>query len=113
MICFDEFYANIKEFPVLVTINISKKIEWGEYQGCDVLIELYAHSWSNDKKMIIRCKEAREIKIKNIDGLFCPFFEITDISNRQLENIRYSIVDVENDMISLLCNEINFEIKNV
>lgn len=51
-----------------------------------------------------------DFEMKNLDGLYQVSFEITDVSNRQLENIKYLISDGENSIFSFSCNEIIYNV---
>lgn len=65
--------------------------------------------YEGDEVLKIIFNGVKDLKIGNLEGLFILVFDIIDVSNRQLENIKYRIYEIEQKALSFYCKEIIFE----
>ncbi|MCK6503022.1 hypothetical protein L6R53_06445 [Myxococcota bacterium] len=50
------------------------------------------------------------LKVGDIDGLKGLLFEVRDVSDRQMEGLRYRVIDAENGCIVFYCLDFSFEV---
>lgn len=62
-----------------------------------------------DKKLCILFKGIKDIKIKHVEGLLTWLLFISDISDRQLEDIDFHVKDSEEEVILFYCKSFEYE----
>lgn len=108
---FSEFYQRQKEFGYLESINLSRNIK---EDGCsdyslNIVLKGYPF-YEGDQTLILTFWGVRNLKIGDLDGLLKLLFSITDISESQMEGIKYRVKEDENELFSFYCKTFEFEI---
>lgn len=52
----------------------------------------------------------RNLKFGSLDGLVKNFISISDISDHQIEGVKYSVKEEENETFSFYCRSFNYEV---
>jgi len=113
-------YNNINQFVslkpayyrFLKAIHFTRNIS---AEGCsryDVEIIVGKLSGDQVEDLRLRCTNALEIKIGDIESMSGLRLEIEDIKNRQLEGVSYRITEQEEDSFSFNCSEFYVELMN-
>lgn len=107
-----EEYLELKPryYRFLKAINLSRKISQTKSYGYDVELVLSKCSGDSDEDLKIRCINASNIKIGDIEGMPGLLVNIEDVSGRQLESCNYRIVEQEEGAFSFNCEEFFVEL---
>ena len=71
-----------------------------------IICELPHHNSDCEKRVVFQ--GVKELRIDNVEKMVKVFFTIKDISDWQLEGIKYKIVEEEYNLFSFMCNSISF-----
>lgn len=98
-----------RQYSYVESVFIQRKLDFecGHY---DLEVRLVDFPNIMGTALKIKFCMVSDFQMKNLDGLYRVSFEITDVSNRQLENIRYLIKDSENLIFSFSCDEIMYDV---
>lgn len=105
-----EFNRIQNEFGYLESIAFSRElIEIGCTDYC--LNAVLCNYPDNRKtKILLRFTGVKNIKFGDLDGLVKNFISISDISTHQIEGVKYSIKEEENETFSFYCKSFSYEI---
>ncbi|MCI9079891.1 MAG: hypothetical protein HFH68_13410 [Lachnospiraceae bacterium] len=107
----NEIYKLIKETGYIQSINICR--EMGNDSTKEYNLELILSTcpfYERDTRIKLVFYNVQEFKLGGINNFYKIFFEITDVSDRQLENIRYYVDEIEYNMVSFWCLDIKYRI---
>lgn len=107
-------FVNLKpaHYRFLRAINFTRNIST---EGCSKYdVEIIVSKLSGDKveNLRLRCMNALEIKIGDIESMSGLHLEIEDIKNCQLEEVSYRITEQEGNSFSFNCSEFYVELLN-
>ena len=107
-----EGYLELKprHYRFLKALRLNRKISQIKSYGYDVELVLSKCSGEADEDLLIRCANASDIKIGNVEGMPGLLVNIEDVSLRQLEGCNYRIVEQEEDAFSFNCEEFFVEL---
>lgn len=106
-------YNSIEEYLQLVprnyrflkSIRLYRNISQNQSYGYDVELLLSKGSDGDDVDLSIRCTNATDIKIGDVEGMPGLLVNIQDLSGRQLEHCNYRVVEEEEAVFSFNCEE--------
>ena len=99
-----KIYESLQKFPYLCNVSMERKIEGEECQ--DYILKLVFCDFPNyslDERLEITFSGVRNFKLQNLDGLLSSYMVIRDLSDSQMENIKYYVEDGEEEMYSFYC----------
>lgn len=65
--------------------------------------------YEGDTRIKLVFYNIQDFKLGDINNFYKVFFEITDVSGRRLENIRYYVNEIEYNMVSFWCSDIEYK----
>lgn len=100
-----------RNFGYLTSFNLSRGTEIEGFQ-VTLQITLAQSTFDYDEQLSITFTGVKDLEVGRLPGLICwLYFDITDISKDQLEDIRFKVVvEYDDNIFSLLCSQITFEI---
>jgi hypothetical protein len=106
-----EFNQNQKRFGYLMSIEFAR--EFNEMDCTDYSVNIFLcdfpHSFGNPKMLLV-FTGVRNLKFGDLDGLVKTFINITDISNHQIEGVKYSVKEAENETFSFCCKSFSCKV---
>ena len=106
-----EFNRIQNEFGYLMSVEFSREFnELGWFTGYSVDLALCSFPEDREGKMLLSFTGVKDLKFGDLDGLVKNFISITDISAYQMEGVRYSVKEVENDTFSFYCKSFSYEV---
>ncbi|MBO0455541.1 hypothetical protein JZO77_02125 [Enterococcus hulanensis] len=103
-----EFYKEQSKFGFIESVKIYKDIKDEHYVNY-LEISFFNYPYvEGDKKMLITFQNISDLNLGNLDGLLKTVFSITDISSYQMENVKYKVVDDENNLVCFNCKDFEF-----
>ncbi|MCT4596535.1 MAG: hypothetical protein N4A50_01480 [Vallitalea sp.] len=109
-----DFYNVQKKFGYIYSINLKRDID---ANGCsEYMLDIILCDYPNYEgcpKLLLHFLEVRDFKLGNIEGMFKLLIHITDISERQMEGIKYKVQEEENTSFSFYCNAFEYKILNI
>jgi hypothetical protein len=107
-----DFIQVKRNFGYLTSFNLSRGAEIDEFHTT-LQITLAQSTIDYDGKLLITFTGVKDLEVGQLTGLICwLYLDIMDISKDQLEDIRYKVVEYENNVFSLYCRQITYEIIN-
>ncbi len=107
----EDLYVLVKETGYIQSLTICRDMEEDSTKDFDMhLVLSKCPSTEEEKKVELVFHDVQELKIGNINNFYKLFLEVTDVSDRQLESIKYYVDEVEYNMLSLSCFEITYNI---
>lgn len=106
-----EFYKKQKDFGYLQSIELSRDFNENgctEYSLSIVLCDYPYHE--GNQKLLLTFLGVKNLKFGDLDGLVKHFINITDVSDHQMEGIKYKVREDENDLFSFYCKTFQYEI---
>ncbi len=97
-------------YRFLKELRLRRKISPLGSSGYDVEIVLSKISDGEVENMKVRCANASNIKIGDIESMFGMLLEIDDISGHQLEGVSYRISEQENNTFSFDCSDFHVDL---
>ncbi len=105
-----EFYQKQKDFGYLQSINLSRDFNENGCSDYSLNIVLCSYpSYEGNQKLLLSFLGVRDFKIGDLDGLVKNFINITDISDQQMEGIKYRVKEDENGLFSFYCKSFGYE----
>lgn len=92
-------------YRFLKSISLSRSVSAEECSRYDVEIVLRKISSAKTEDLVIRCLDAIDVRIGEIEGMFGMQIEIEDVSHWQNEGVNFKIYERENSAISFGCRE--------
>jgi len=89
----------------LKELRFKRNISFHGCSGFDIEIVLSKAIDREVEDMKVRCTNASNIKIGDIESMFGILLDIEDISDRQLEKVSYRISDQEDNTFSFDCSD--------
>lgn len=106
-----EFYEKQKDFAYLQSINLSRCIHENGCSDYSLNIVLCDYPYYEGyEKLLLTFLGVKNIKIGDLDGLVKHLIIISDVSDRQMEDINYRVVEEENDAFCFYCKTFKCEI---
>ena len=100
-------YEKQKDFGYIKKINVERKFIGEECFSYDLYITLCNYPyWDDEGQFTIKFSSIKDLKINDIDNLLKVCLNVRMIKDRQIENINFSVSDIENSLISFLCKDI-------
>lgn len=82
-----------------------------DYDGTYSLsITLLAEPRASSERARFEFSGVADLKIGDLNGALCFLFEISDESHRQLENLRFRVVETEEDAFKFWCRDFEFKV---
>ncbi|AIQ46695.1 hypothetical protein R70723_13065 [Paenibacillus sp. FSL R7-0273] len=104
---FDQVKRN---FGYLTSFQLTRASELDDFRTT-LQITLAQSTFDYEEQLLITFTGVSELETGQLAGLVCwLYFDITDISKDQLENLRFKVVEYENNIFRLYCRQITFEI---
>lgn len=108
-----EFYKKQKDFAYLQSINLCRDFYENGCSDYFLYISLCDYPYyKGNQKLLLTFLGVRNFEIVDIDGLVKHFINITDVSDRQMEGIKYKVKEDENGLYSFYCKSFEYEILN-
>lgn len=102
-----------RNFGYLTSFNLSRGTEIEGFQT-SLQITLVQTTLDYDEQLSITFTGVEDLEVGDLTGLICwLYLDITDISEDQLEDLRYKVVEYEDNVFSLYCRQITYEIINI
>lgn len=105
-----EFNRIQNNFGYLLSFEVSREL----YEvGCtDYSVDIYLCNYPKDRnaKILLRFTGVKNLKFGDLDRLVKNFVSISDISTHQIEGVKYSVKEEENETFSFYCNTFCYEI---
>lgn len=105
----NSIYDALTRFSYLEEIKIGRKISGNECSDYSVEIVLCEYPNFSDEEYKLGFHGVRDLHIGNIENLFRVNLRIENISDWQIENVRYKVTEEENELFSFLCKDISFQ----
>jgi hypothetical protein len=97
-------------FRHLESVELHRVLD-ADYDGTYSLsITLLAELRASSERARLDFSGVADIKIGDLNGARCFLFEISDESHRQLENLRFRVVESEEDAFKFWCRDFEFKI---
>lgn len=107
----DELYGLIKKTGYIQSIYIYREMDYNSTKESNIILVLSTCPfYEGDTKIKLTFHKVQELKLDKIDSFYNVFLEILDVSDRQLEDIKYYVNDIESYMISFACFDIEYEV---
>lgn len=107
----NEIYELIKKTGYIQSLNIYREMNDESTKEYNlVLVISTCPFYEGDAKLKLIFHNVQEFKLGNINNFYKVFFEILDVSYRQLEDVKYYVNEIEYNMISFGCFDIEYEI---
>ena len=102
-----------KDFVFLQSINLSRDFNENGCSDYSLNIVLCDYPYyEGNQKLRLTFLGVRKFKTGISDGLVRHFVSIIDVSNHQMEGIKYKVIEDENDLFSFYCKTFKYEILN-
>ncbi len=106
-----EIYGLIKKTGYIQSMNIYREMDDNSTKEYSLILVISTCPfYEGDTKIKLIFHNVQEFKLGNINNFYKVFLEILDVSNRQLEDIRYYVNEIEYNMISFGCSDIEYEV---
>lgn len=107
----DELYGLIKKTGYIQSMSIYREMNYNSTKESDLILVLSTCPfYEGDTILKLTFHRVQELKLGEIDSLYKVFLEILDVSDRQLEDIKYYVNEIEYDIISFACFDIEYEV---
>ena len=107
----DEIYELIKETGYIQSLNMYREMDDNSTKEYNLILVISTCPYyEGDTKIKLIFHNVQEFKLGNINNFYKIFFEIVDVSDRQLEDIKYYINETEHNMFSFACFDFEYEI---
>lgn len=105
-----DFYKEQAKFGYIESITVYKDIEDGNMTN-NLRLSLFNYPYTKgDERLVITFQNIVDLKIKELNGLYNTVFSVTDISSYQIENVKFKIVEDENNLLFFSCKDFEFNI---
>ncbi|WP_251208400.1 hypothetical protein [Acetatifactor aquisgranensis] len=105
-----KLYEMVRATGYIETLNLSRSMEEKSAKEYNITLVLSACPYEKDDLRVeLKFNEVTDFKIGNINNFYKIFIEVSDMSDCQLEGIRYIAEDVEHGTIFVQCNEIQYK----
>jgi hypothetical protein len=98
------------QFQYVKRFLVERNFAGADHPSCRVEIELADQVPFGARSLRVVFVDAVGIKIGDMNLLWGVMLRIRDVSDQQLEGIRYRAVDEESDVVSLRCADFEFSI---
>ena len=106
----NEIYKLIKETGYIQSVNIYREMDTNSTKDYNLALIISTCPFcKGDIRIKLIFYNVQMFKLGDINNFYKVFFEITDVSDRQLENIRYYVNETEYNMVSFWCEDIEYE----
>lgn len=107
----NEIYELIKKSGYIQSINIEREMAEESTKEYNVtLVVSTCPFYEGETRVKFTFLNVDNFKLGNINNFYKIFLQIEDVSDRQLEEIRYLVQEIEYNMISFACWDIAYEI---
>ncbi|MEN6307024.1 MAG: hypothetical protein ABFD91_04640 [Anaerohalosphaeraceae bacterium] len=105
-----KFHSDQKGFVFIESFCLERTLMYDRCIDCNLKITLRSRPFDEmDKKLCILFKGIKDIKIKDVGGMFTWLLIISDISDHQLEDINFHVKDSEEEVILFYCKSFEYE----
>ena len=105
-----KLYEMVRATGYIETLNLSRSMEEKSEKEYAITLVLSTCPYEKDDLRVeLKFNEVKDFKIGNINNFYKIFIEVSDVSERQLEDIKYIVEDVEHSTIFVQCNEIQYK----
>lgn len=106
----NEIYKLVKETGYIQSLNIYREMDNSSTKEYNLeLIISTCPFYKGDKRLKLVFYNVQELKLGDINNFYKIFLEITDIHSRQLEDIRYYVNEMEYNIMSFWCSDIEYK----
>lgn len=106
----NEIYKLIEKTGYIQSLNIYREMDEVSTKEYDLILVLSTCPfYEDDTKLKLAFYNVQEFKLGDINNFYKVLFDILDVSDRQLEDIRYYVNEIENGVISFWCSDIQYE----
>lgn len=101
----------IRESGYIQSININREMGIESTKQYDLTLVISTCPFcEGDKKIELTFYGVHDFKLGNINNFYKVFIEIVDVSDRQLEGIKYYINEIEHNLIHFGCFDFEYAI---
>jgi len=105
-----EFDSIQNEFGYLLSLEFSREFNDLGCTEYTVNIVLCNYPDNRNSKLLLRFSGVKNLKFGDLDGLVKNFISITDITSHQMEGIKYSVKEEENETFTFYCKSFSYDI---
>ena len=106
----NEIYKLVKETGYVQSINMYREMDNDSTKEYNLILSLSTCAFhEGDTRIKLVFYNIQYFKLGNINNFYKVFFEIINVSGRQLENIRYYVNEIEYNMVSFWCSDIEYK----
>lgn len=105
-----EFNSIQSEFGYLLSLEITRELNDLGCTEYTVNLILCNYPDHRNSKLLLGFTGVKNLKLGDLDGLVKNFISITDITSHQLEGIRYSVKEEENETFAFYCKTFRYEV---
>ncbi|MBP1988685.1 hypothetical protein [Paenibacillus eucommiae] len=106
-----DFYQKQKLYSYLKEINVKRNLDGEVCSDYELIITLCEYPfYEGNKRLKLYYFGVVDLKVGNLDTIFRLDIGINDISNRQMEGVKYQVIENENLLFSFYCREFKFEL---
>ncbi len=106
-----EFTRIQNEFGYLIAVELAREFnEMGCFTGYSVDLVLCGYPEDGGDKMRLSFTGVKNLRFGDLDRLVKNFISISDISAHQLEGVKYSVKEEENETFSFYCKAFSYEV---
>ncbi|WP_438497559.1 hypothetical protein [Paenibacillus sp. IHBB 3054] len=105
----DNFYKAQRGFIYLTSFHLTRDTQLNGLK-VSMQIILAKSTFEYDEQISISFTGVQDLKLGHLTGVYPLVFDITDVSKDQLEGIRYKVAECGENIFSLYCSQITFEI---
>lgn len=98
------------QFRFLKSVSFSRDVGPNGSSNYEVEVVLSRGAVAHEQDLRLRCTGATDVKLGDINGMHAILLSIRDINSRQLEGIRFRVVEGENDSFSFNCASFSLEL---
>ena len=105
-----EFDSIQNEFGYLLSLDFSR--DFDDFGCTEYNVKVVLCNYPDDKnsKLLLRFTGVKNLKFGDLDGLVKNVIRISDITSHQMEGIRYSVKEEENETFTFYCKSFSYEI---
>jgi hypothetical protein len=98
------YSLNPAEFGFLECLELRQSVEPDDWSGFTLAIRLRASARRGADCLCLEFSGVQNLRIGPLEGLLRYFFEIRSVADRQLEDIKYEVVESEYKAFSFCCS---------
>lgn len=106
----NEIYKLVKKTGYIQSISLYRELDNNSTKEYNLVLNLSTCPfYEADTRVKLVFYNIQDFKLGDINNFYKVFFEIINVSDRQLENIRYYVNEIEYNMVSFWCSDIGYK----